>query len=72
MASDKMRAAFAFAKLALAAIVGYGIYYMWVMTGAYGSDEYMFGVQYIPIIAGLISLVMVFFLLSRLNKGAGD
>ncbi|MFA6213854.1 MAG: hypothetical protein WC717_01100 [Candidatus Micrarchaeia archaeon] len=72
MASDKMRAAFAFAKLALAAVVGYGIYYMWLETHAYMYDEYFFSLPYVPVLAGVISLVMVFFLLSRLNKGSGD
>ena len=58
MASDKMRALLAFAKLAVAVAVGYGIYYIWIETR--GDDEW-----WIPYGAWLVSTVMVFVLLSK-------
>ena len=64
MASDKMRAAIAFAKFAIALAVGYGIYYLW-------NDIRVGDEMWVPYAAGAISAIMVFFLLSRLNKG-GD
>jgi hypothetical protein len=66
MASDKMRAAISFAKLLLALAVGYGIAYVWNDTRA-GMDDW-----YVPYAAGLVAAVMVFILLSKLNKGSGD
>jgi len=66
MASDKMRALVSFAKILLALAVGYGIAYVWNDTRG-GIDEI-----WVPYAAGLVSAVMVFVLLSRLNKGSGD
>ncbi|MFA6328648.1 MAG: hypothetical protein WCY41_04340 [Candidatus Micrarchaeia archaeon] len=66
MASDKMRALISFAKVLVALGVGYAIAYVWNDTRA-GLDE-----MWVPYAAGLISAVMVFVLLSRLNKGSGD
>ena len=66
MASDRMRAVIGFAKLLLALAVGYGIAYVWNDTRA-GLDEW-----YIPYAAGLISAIMVFALMSKLNRGGGD
>ena len=66
MASDKMRAALGFAKALVALGVGYAIAYVWNDTRA-GIDE-----MWVPYAAGLVSAVMVFVLLSRLNKGSGD
>ncbi|MFA4983499.1 MAG: hypothetical protein WC588_04780 [Candidatus Micrarchaeia archaeon] len=63
MASDKMRALIGFAKLAVAAVAGYAIYYVWVEARG-GLDEW-----YIPYAAGTVVAVMVFVLLSKLNKG---
>jgi hypothetical protein len=59
-----MRAAIGFAKLLIALAVGYGIAYVWNDTRA-GLDE-----MWVPYAAGLVSAVMVFVLLSKLNKGA--
>jgi len=64
MASDKVRALIAFAKFAIALAAGYGIYYVWMETRG-GLDE-----EYIPYVAGGIVTIMVFVLLSKLNKGA--
>jgi hypothetical protein len=66
MASDKMRALISFAKILVALAVGYGIAYVWNDTR--GSIDEI----WVPYAAGLISAVMVFVLLSRLNKGSGD
>ena len=66
MASDKMRAALYLAKLAVAAAVGYGIAYLWSDTRG-GLDEW-----YVPYAVGVVCTVMVFLLLSKLNKGSGD
>lgn len=66
MGSDKMRALLAFAKLAVAVAVGYGIFYVWTDTRA-DLDEW-----YVPYAAWLVTTVMVFVLLSKLNKGSGD
>jgi len=66
MASDKMRAVVSFAKVLVALGAGYAIAYVWNDTRA-GIDEI-----WVPYAAGLISAVMVFVLLSRLNKGSGD
>ena len=66
MASDKMRAAVSFAKILVALGVGYAIAYVWNDTR--GSIDEM----WVPYAAGLVSAVMVFVLLSRLNKGSGD
>ncbi|MCX6771963.1 MAG: hypothetical protein NTX79_07990 [Candidatus Micrarchaeota archaeon] len=66
MASDKMRALISFAKVLLALAVGYAIAYVWNDTRA-GLDE-----AWVPYAAGLVSAVMVFVLLSKLNKGSGD
>ena len=65
MASDKMRAVISFAKILLALAVGYGIAYVWNDTRP-GDEVYM------PYAAGLVAAVMVFILLSKLNKGSGD
>ncbi len=64
MASDKARAAIGFAKVAVALIAGYGMVVVW-MQAREGLDEW-----YIPYGAGLIVAVMIFFLLSKLNKGS--
>ena len=66
MASDKMRAVLSFAKILLALAVGYGIAYVWNDTRGAIDDTW------VPYAAGLVSAVMVFALLSRLNKGSGD
>ena len=66
MASDKMRAAVGFAKVLVALGVGYAIAYVWNDTRA-GLDP-----EWVPYAAGLVSAVMIFVLLSRLNKGSGD
>ena len=66
MASDKMRALVSFAKILVALGVGYAIAYVWNDTrGTIDPEWYAY-------VAGLISAVMVFVLLSRLNKGSGD
>jgi len=66
MASDKMRALIGFAKVLVALGVGYAIAWVWNDTRG-GIDE-----MWVPYAAGLVSAVMVFVLLSRLNKGSGD
>jgi len=66
MASDKMRAVISFAKILVALGVGYAIAYVWNDTRGSIDDVW------VPYVAGLISAVMVFVLLSRLNKGSGD
>jgi len=66
MASDKMRALISFAKILVALCVGYGIAYVWNDTRGAIDDIW------VPYAAGLVSAVMVFVLLSRLNKGSGD
>ena len=65
MASDKMRALISFAKILVALGVGYAIAYVWNDTRP--GDE-----TWVPYAAGLVCAVMVFVLLSRLNKGSGD
>lgn len=74
MASDKTKALFAIAKLAVALAVGYGIASIWASTReAYMDEQFIgpvFGVNPVPYAAGLIAAVMVFVLLSKLNKGA--
>ena len=74
MASDKTKALFVIAKLAVALAVGYGIATIWASTRDASLDEQyvgqMFGVNPVPYIAGLIAAVMVFLLLSKLNKGS--
>ena len=65
MASDTMKAAIGFAKILVALAVGYAIAYVWNDTRP--GDEF-----YMPYAAGLVCAIMVFFLLSRLNKGSGD
>ncbi|MCX6770169.1 MAG: hypothetical protein NT051_05870 [Candidatus Micrarchaeota archaeon] len=65
MASDKMRAVIAFVKVLVAIGIGYGIFALW--TSYRVDDEYWY-----PYVAWLISSVMVFILLSKLNKGSGD
>jgi high-affinity Fe2+/Pb2+ permease len=64
MASDKMRALIGFVKILVALAVGYGIAWVWNDTRG-GIDE-----LWVPYGAGLISAVMVFLLLSKLNKSA--
>ena len=74
MGSDKTRALMAFAKIAIAVVVGYGIFYMWTTARTLDNDDAIlpgFGV-YLPYAAALICIVMVFLLLSKLNKGSGD
>ena len=66
MASDKMRAVLSFAKILVALGVGYAIAVVWNDTRG-TLDE-----MWVPYAAGLVSAVMVFVLLSRLNKGSGD
>ena len=63
MASDKTRALLGFGRLAVAAVVGYAIYAVWVDTRA-GMDEW-----YVPIGAGLVATIMAFALLSKLKGG---
>ncbi|MCX8196705.1 MAG: hypothetical protein N3G80_00070 [Candidatus Micrarchaeota archaeon] len=64
MASDKMKALLGFAKMAVAAVVGYAIWWQWTENVTFFEEWYM------PYLAGLISAGMVFILLSKLNKGA--
>ena len=66
MASDKMRALISFAKILVALGVGYAIAWVWNDTRA-GLDD-----VWVPYAAGLVAAVMVFILLSKLNKGSGD
>jgi predicted Co/Zn/Cd cation transporter (cation efflux family) len=66
MGSDKTRAILGFAKLALALVVGYAIAWVWAENRV-GLDEW-----YVPYAAGAVAAVMVFILLSKLNKGSGD
>lgn len=66
MGSDKTKALMAFVKLLVSLAAGYGILTIWTETRA-GLDEW-----YVPYGAGLIVAVMVFLLLSKLNKGSGD
>ena len=66
MASDKTRAVLGFAKVLVALAAGYAIYYVWMMNRP-GLDDW-----YVPYGAGLVAAVMVFVLLSKLNKGSGD
>jgi len=66
MASDKMRALVSFAKILVALAVGYAIAWVWNDTRGAIDDTW------VPYAAGLVSAVMVFVLLSRLNKGSGD
>jgi len=65
MASDTMKAAVGFAKVLVALGMGYAIAYIW-------NDNRQGDEIYIPYLAGLISAIMVFALLSRLNKGGPD
>lgn len=64
MASDKTRALIAFAKVVVALAAAYAIYSVWSETRA-GLDEW-----YVPYAAGAVVAVMVFFLLSKFNKGS--
>ncbi len=64
MASDKTKALIAIAKIGVALAVGYGIAFIWADTRGM-MDEW-----YIPYAAGAVAAVMVFVLLSKLNKGA--
>lgn len=66
MASDKTRAVLGVAKLALALAVGYAFYWIWGENRP-GLDEW-----WVAIAAGIVAAVMVFVLLSKLNKGGGD
>lgn len=66
MASDKTRAALAFAKLLVSLAAGYIIHTVWIETRG-DIDEF-----FIPYAAGGVVAVMVFVLLSKLNKGSGD
>jgi len=61
-----MRALVSFAKILVALAVGYGIAWVWNDTRS-GIDE-----MWVPYGAGLLSAVMVFILLSKLNRGSGD
>jgi len=63
MGSDKTRALVAFAKVAVALAAGYALATVWMETRV--DDEI-----YIPYAAGLVVAVMVFLLLSKLNKGS--
>jgi hypothetical protein len=76
MASDKMRAAVSFAKILVALGIGYAIYYIWGTTRDASLDDAFvprfFDLQPAPYLAGIIAAIMVFVLLSRLNKGSGD
>ena len=73
MASDKTRAVLGFAKLLLAIAVGYVIAVVWIANRA-DADAAWFGdsAPYVPYAAGVVAAVMVFILLSKLNKGSGD
>lgn len=70
MASDKTRALFAFAKIVIALAAGYGIYTVWSSARAGLDGWYFFDVEVTPIVAGLVVAVVVFFLLSKFNKGS--
>ncbi|MCX6773308.1 MAG: hypothetical protein NTV88_06110 [Candidatus Micrarchaeota archaeon] len=63
MASDKTRALLGFGRLAVAAVLGYAIYAVWIETRI-GMDEW-----YVPIGAGLVATLMAFLLLSKLKGG---
>jgi len=70
MASDKMRALISFAKLAVSAVAGFGIYFLWVENRT-GETFPILGEWYLPYVAGIIVTAMVYLLLTKLNKG-GD
>ena len=76
MASDKMRALMAFVKFLVAVAVGYGIYWVWAMNRGASVDApfvpFVYGYDPAPYLAGLIAAIMVFVLLSKLNKGSGE
>ena len=66
MASTKTRAVLGLAKLAVSLVVGYGMASIWA-SAREGLDEW-----FVPYAAGAVVAVMVFLLLSKLNKGGGD
>ncbi len=69
MASDKTRALLAFVKVLVSLAAGYAISTIWIDTRGFADEVY---VPFAPYVAGLIVAVMVFLLLSKLNKGSGD
>ncbi len=68
MASDKTRAAIAFVKLLISLAAGYGIFTVWAETRGYDDPLIPYG----PYVAGVIVVVMVFLLLTKLSKGSGN
>ncbi|MEM4347970.1 MAG: hypothetical protein QXN37_00140 [Candidatus Anstonellaceae archaeon] len=64
MGSDKTKAAIGIAKALLSFVVGYLIWWQWTENVTFFEEEYA------PYLAGLIAAVMVFILLSKLNKGS--
>jgi len=64
MASDKTRALVAFAKIIVSLGAGFAIYSVWNETRV-GLDEW-----YVPYAAGVVVAAIVFFLLSKFNKGS--
>ena len=64
--SDKSRAAIALAKVIVALVAGSYLGYTWMQLRS-GLDEW-----FVPYIAGLITAVMVYMLLSRLGKSSAD
>jgi len=71
MGSDKMKALMYFAKLLVAAAVGYGVYAIWIDVRSETASITGLDAGMEAIISGIICTVMVFILLSKLNKG-GD
>ena len=67
MGSDKTRALLGFAKLLVAAVAGYGMYYVWMTERGNLENDF---IPYAPYVAGIVAALMVFLLLSKLNKGA--
>ena len=63
MASDKTRALLGFGRLAVASVLGYAIYAVWLETRV-DMDPW-----YVPIGAGIVATIMAFALLSKLKGG---
>ncbi len=73
--SDRGRAVIAVAKVIVALLAGGYLGYVWlVLRGASGVDEAMFPEfgWLIPYIAGIITALMIYLLLSRLGKSSAE